>query len=119
MSVRWEHPLDGGLAGAVLDRLPVAVTVIDLDGRMLYYNEFSSAILDRKPEYLGQDVRACHEKAQSNAKIDRMLEAFRMGRREPFSYEAERYGKLLRVTFTPLEVDGRLAGCIQIATVRE
>ena len=28
----------------------------DLDGKMLYYNEYSAKIVDRKPEYIGMDI---------------------------------------------------------------
>ncbi|MEW5725828.1 MAG: hypothetical protein AB1896_22145 [Thermodesulfobacteriota bacterium] len=64
-----------GLTSLVLDRLPVGVTVVDPDGRM--------------------------------------LEAFKAGRREDFQYEARRGERRLRVTFSPLYLDGRLAAAIQ------
>ncbi|MGD8982642.1 MAG: PAS domain-containing protein [Desulfobacteraceae bacterium] len=57
----------------MLDQIAAAITVIDLEGCMLYYNEYSAQVLDRKPEYLGKNVRFCHEKQESNDRIDRML----------------------------------------------
>ena len=103
----------------ILEQLPVAVTVIDLDGRMLYYNEYGGRHLDRKPEYLGGDIRDCHQKDESTVKIDRMLTAFKDGRREAFAYEAARYGGTIRVTFVPYETEGRLIGCIQTVTFKD
>jgi DUF438 domain-containing protein len=100
---------------SILDRIPMAVTIFDLGGTMLYYNEFAPSLINRKPELLGKDIRLCHQKPESNARIDWMIEEFRKGRREPISYEARPYGKTLLITVSPLEVDGRLAGCIHTA----
>jgi DUF438 domain-containing protein len=106
------------LIPSVLDQLPVAVTVIDLAGTIQYFNGYAPEILDRKPEYLGTDVRACHKKAASNARIDEMMDAFKAGRRERFTWEIERYGRRLVVTFSPLVADGQLAGCIHSVIVK-
>jgi PAS domain S-box-containing protein len=102
----------------VLESLPVAVTVVDLDGRMLYFNSHAGRVLDRKPEYLGKDIRLCHQKPESNAKIDRMIEAFKSGNQTPFYYEADRNGRRIAVTFVPWTVGGRMKGCIQTVIVK-
>jgi PAS domain S-box-containing protein len=99
----------------ILDNIPVAVTIFDLEGTMQYYNEYSLQIVNRKPEYLGKDIRLCHQKPESNQRIDQMIEEFQKGRRKPFSYETKPYGKVLMITVTPLEVQGRLVGCIHTA----
>lgn len=119
MAVYLEDKLRETHMALILDRLPVGITVIDPEGRMLYYNEYSSQILDRKPEYLGKDVRACHEKSESKTKIDRMLQEFKQGKREEFYYETVRYGNTIGVTFTPLEADGWLFGCVQSVTLKK
>jgi DUF438 domain-containing protein len=109
----WE-----GALPSVLDQIPVAVTVIDLDGTIRYFNAYAPQILDRKPEHIGTDVRACHREPGSNARIDEMIAAFRNGSRERYSWEVERYGRRLVVTFSPLEVDGQLVGCIHSVIVK-
>jgi PAS domain S-box-containing protein len=118
MPISPENDFDPSQFPLMLDQIAAAITLIDLDGRMLYYNAYSAQILDRKPEYLGKDVRLCHEKQESNDRIDRMLEAFKAGRREAFYYEADRYGKRIAVTLTPFEVDGQLTAFIQTVTVK-
>ena len=102
----------------MIDMIPVAITVIDLEGHILFYNDYSSQVLDRKPEYLGMDIRDCHQKPQTNARIDEMLNAFKAGRLEDFYYEAFRYEKNICVTLAPFEVDGQLIGCIQSVTIK-
>ncbi len=99
----------------VLDGISVAVTVFDLQGTMLYYNEYAPRLLDRNPGLLGKDIRLCHKKPVSNTRIDGMIDEFKKGRREPVLYEARPYGKALLITVSPLVIDGRLVGCIHAA----
>ncbi len=102
----------------LLETIPAAITVVDLQGTVLYYNAYASSILDRKPEHLGQDIRQCHQKSESIEKIDKMLAEFKNGSRTVASYDAHRYGNDLSVVFTPLEKEGRLSGLIQTVTVK-
>ena len=96
-----------------MDSLGVAVTIIDTKGTLLYYNEESAKILDRKPEYIGKDIHSHHKKAETNKKFDKMLQEFSGGRTEPFHYEARPYGEVILVTLTPIITDGKFVGCVQ------
>ena len=102
----------------ILDKIPVGVTVVDLEGRILYYNEYSSQIVDRKPEYIGQDIRACHKQPGSVVKIDHILKEIKEGRRREYYYESERNGKTLGVTVLPYEANDELIGFIQSFVVK-
>jgi PAS domain S-box-containing protein len=102
----------------ILDKIPVGITVTDLEGHILYYNEYCSKILERKPEYIGKDIRLCHEKSESKSKIDHMLEEFKRGRREAFVYDTIRYGNQITVTLTPVEIEGKLVCCVQSVTIK-
>ncbi|MEW6673107.1 MAG: PAS domain-containing protein [Thermodesulfobacteriota bacterium] len=108
------NPLDE-MARLALDSLDLAVSIIDPNGTLLYYNRHSAEILNRKPEYIGTDIHGHHQKA-ANEKLDRMLRDFSHGRTEPFQYEARPYGKAISVTISPLLKEGVLIGCVQ--TVR-
>ena len=101
-----------------LDKIPVGVTLVDLDGRILYYNEYCSEKFNRKPEWLGRDIRVCHQKQASNDRIDQMLEAFKNGLKEAFRYDANPYGDPIAVSFSPLEVDGKLVGCVHSVIIK-
>jgi DUF438 domain-containing protein len=68
----------------VLETIPAGITVIDLEGRMLYYNEFGSRFVDRKPEYIGKDMRNCHQKHASIEKIDRILSELKADKRKDY-----------------------------------
>lgn len=107
------------LIGPALEGLGVAVSIIDTRGTLLYYNRRAAAILDRKPEYIGEDIHSHHKKAGTNAKIDSMMQAFSNGRTEPFHYQATPYGKTIWVTLSPIRKDGRLIGCTQSVLLKE
>jgi DUF438 domain-containing protein len=118
MSNESEFPFDPKLIPQIFDKMPIGITIFDLQGTMLYYNEYSTRIINRKPEHLGRDIRLCHSKPQSTARIDAMMEELKKGRREPFSYEAVPYGKRLQITVTPLESGGRLVAFLHTAQVK-
>ena len=99
-----------------MDFMGVAVTIIDAKGTLLYYNQHSAKILDRKPEYIGTDIHSHHKQAESNKKVDLMLREFEGGRKDPFHYEAKPYGKIILVTLSPIIKDEKFVGCVQ--TVR-
>ena len=96
-----------------MDSLDVAVTIIDSDGILLYYNHCAAETLDRKPEYLRNDVFKCHKEASSNEKLMSMIRNFQNGRTRPFRYQAKPYGQAISVTLSPIFEDGKFVGCIQ------
>ena len=102
-----------------LDCLGVAVTIIDMNGIILYYNKHASEVLDRKPEYIGEKVYSHHFRSSSNKKLTSMLQAFQNGRAEPFRYQATPYGKTILVTLAPMFKDGQCLGCVQSVVLKE
>ena len=104
------------IVNLAMDCMGVAVSIIDKKGALLYYNQHSAKILDRKPEYIGTDIHSHHQKADSNKKLDLMLKEFVEGRKDPFHYEAKPYGKIIVVTLAPILKNGEFVGCVQ--TVR-
>ena len=106
----------GELVNLAMDCMGVAVTIIDTKGTLLYYNQHSVKILDRKPEYIETDIHSHHKKADSNKKVDRMLKEFAAGKKDPFRYEAKPYGKIIFVTLSPIIKNGEFLGYVQ--TVR-
>ena len=99
------------LAPEILEHIQAAVTVLDLEGKVLYYNTYAASILDRKPEYIGRDVRGFH-KNESNTKIDRFIDGFKAGRREPVEYDITRGNGVFHVTVRPFVVEEELLGYV-------
>jgi len=98
-----------------MDALDLAVSVIDTQGTLLYYNRQAAKLLDRKPAYLGGDIHLHHKKETTNQRLDEMLLKFKEGRLEPIHYEGRPYGETILVTVTPLRKDGRFVGCLHCA----
>ena len=109
---------DFGQQADLLDQLPVGITLIDLEGRILYYNAFCARIVDRKPAYIGRDIRSCHKDPASIDRIDRMLEDIRTGMRREATYDTLRNGQTLAVTVSPYRENGKLAGFLQSFVVK-
>ena len=113
-----ENPL-GELVNLAVECMGVAVSIIDTKGTLLYYNRHAAKILDRTPEYIGEDTHTHHQNPSTNKKYDAMLEAFEQGRTEPFHYEATPYGNTIIVTLSPIIKDGRFIGCIQSVQLKD
>ena len=107
------------LENLALEFMGVAVTIIDMKGTVLYYNNHAAKILDRKPEYIGKNAHSHHKKAATNKKFDFMLKAFKEGRTEPFHYEAKPYRKVIIVTLSPIIKDRQFVGCVQCVQLKE
>lgn len=100
----------------ILDSLPVAITITDLDGIILFFNKRSSEILDRTPEHIGRNIRECHRNPKSVEGIDAMYSKFRSGRLAPQSYESQRGATRLSVILTVLIDEDKPVAVIQTVT---
>jgi len=102
-----------------MECMGVAVTIIDSEGTLLYYNKQAARILDRKPEYIGKDIHSHHKKATSDRKLDSMLQDFQKGRTEPFHYQAKPYGEIILVTLSPILENGKFIACAQSVQLKK
>ena len=97
------------------DLLPVPISVVDSAGRLLYYNSAAAAAFDRKPEYVGRDIRGCHKRQGSIDKIEALLGWVRDNDQLPAAYEVDRNGKRYRIVISRLNGDKGLCGLVQCA----
>ncbi|MGD8561151.1 MAG: PAS domain-containing protein [Desulfarculaceae bacterium] len=95
----------------LLEQMPVGITVLDLKGRILFFNQYAARILDRKPEYIGQDVRSFH-KQESNRNIDEILEQYSQGTSREFSWQVQREQQTFVVRVAPLQGEASPLGLI-------
>ncbi|MDA0165739.1 PAS domain-containing protein [Solirubrobacter ginsenosidimutans] len=107
-------------ADRILEQAGVGVTILDRHGTVMYYNQWASEHLDRKPEHIGNDVRKRHRRAVTNPRFDAMLRLFEEGRDEPVRYVARPYGKTtILVTVSPIRVNGELVGFSQFVLLKD
>ena len=88
-------------------------------GHIVYFNKYCSRYVDRKSEYIGRDIRACHKEAESVARIDAILETLSEGQEREVHYENRRGARHLAVTVSRFEIDGELLGFIQSFVVKK
>jgi DUF438 domain-containing protein len=69
MSQEKPKALNADQLALALENVPAGITIVDPGGRILFYNEFCTRYVDRKPEYIGKDIRFCHQKPESIEKI--------------------------------------------------
>jgi len=106
-------------ADRLLEYAGVGVTIVDRAGNVQYYNKWASEHLDRKSEYIGDDVRNRHRRAITNPRYNAMLKLFEDGRMEPVRYVARPYGKTtILVTVSPIYVENELVGLSQIVLLK-
>ncbi len=100
----------------LLDQMAVGLTVLDLDGAILFYNKHAAKVLDRKPSYIGRDIRDFHKPA-SNQRIEMILEAYARGETQEYAWQLARDGKVFGVRVAPLMEDDRPAGLVHTVMI--
>lgn len=101
---------------SVLGQIPAGITVTDTEGIILYYNEYCTRFVDRKPEYIGRNIVSCHKKEESLVGIKRIFEDLTAGTMDEIYYETQRGEHRLGVTMSKYVVEGKTVGFIQCLT---
>ncbi len=109
--------LSPALAEAILETLPLEMTLIDENDRIVWWNTRRPRVFARSDDILGTDVRACHN-AESNRMIDRLLREMKAGERETarFWYNRIKEGLLQKLVVDYIAIrdaEGRYLGCIE------
>jgi PAS domain-containing protein len=107
-------------ADRLLEQVGVGVTIVDRDGKVMYYNKWADEHLDRSPDYLGHSVHERHHRKITNPRFDAMLKLFVDGRVEPVHYVARPYGKItILVIVSPIRIDGEFVGLSQLVLLKD
>jgi len=112
--------LEGELVEGLLEALPMEITVIDRDDRIVAWNEREPRLFSRDEEIIGRDVRTCHSD-ESNRMIDRMLSEMKAGSRDSFRFwydhemgDEGRKEKILIEYIALRDPEGIYIGCMEI-----
>jgi len=109
--------LTPAIAEAILETLPLEMTLIDENDRIVWWNTRLPRIFKRSDDILGRDVRWCHS-AESNRTIDRLLREMKAGERDAARMWFDRTEngvpqKLLIDYIAVRDGSGRYLGCIE------
>jgi PAS domain S-box-containing protein len=102
---------------AILETLPLEVTVLDANDRIVAWNTRRPRVFGRPAEVLGRDVRSCHSE-KSIEMVERLLREMKAGTRETarFWYDETIEGRAQKVVvdyFALRGEDGTYLGCVE------
>jgi len=91
--------------------LPAAITICDVDGKIIYLNEKAADVFKDDGGYklLGQNLFACHSN-ESNEKIKQII-----AEQKPNTYTIEKNGKKKLIHQTPWFENGALRGLVEFS----
>jgi len=82
----------------MLDALPVDISFVDKDDRVKYFNKAQGRIFVRTEAVIGRKVQMCHPQ-QSVHVVNRILEAFRTGKKDVAEFWIELGGRLIHIRY--------------------
>ncbi len=111
--------LTGDLLEAVLETLPIQVSVIDADDKVVAWNKHETRLFKRPETVLGKDVRDCHP-PKSLAMVEQLLGEMKAGTRDSARFwidmavaEGGETHKILIEYFALRSSDGTYLGCLE------
>ncbi len=106
---------DAPLLDAVIEALPVEVSLVDADDKVRLYNHDGKRIFPRSPSVIGRNVRDCHP-AKSLEKVLAIINGFKSGERtEPAEFWIQLQGKFVFIRYFPVRgKDGEYLGTLEV-----
>ncbi len=108
------------LTDAVLETLPVDISIIDENDKVIAWNRHEYRLFHRPMQALGRDVRDCHPKKSVHL-VERILEDFKSGKKDMARFyinmnlnEGESH-KVLIDYFALRGPQGKYLGCMEVS----
>jgi len=113
--------LSGNLLDAVLETMPLQVSVLDADDKVVAWNKHETRLFKRPEAVLGKDVRDCHPPKSLHV-VERLLDEMKAGTRDSARFwidvavdEGGPKHKILIEYFALRSSDGQYLGCLEAA----
>jgi DUF438 domain-containing protein len=99
---------------AILGVLPVDLTFVDADDRVVFFSEGGDRVFDRPPAIIGRKVQNCHP-PQSVDTVDRILTGFRSGAQDVAEFWIELRGRFVHIRyFAVRSEEGEYLGTLEV-----
>ncbi|MBP7096861.1 MAG: DUF438 domain-containing protein [Spirochaetia bacterium] len=99
----------------ILTSLPVDVSFVDADDRVLYYSDSPERVFPRSPAIIGREVRNCHP-PKSVAAVERILDDFRNKRRDRADFWIQMGPRFVVIQYKPVYgADGSYLGTLEMS----
>jgi DUF438 domain-containing protein len=100
---------------AILNTLPVDITLVGNDDKVKYFSQSSDRIFVRNRAILNRDVRHCHPPASAHI-VDKILEDFRSGRQNRAPFWINMGGRMIHIEyFASRHSDGEYLGTLEVS----
>jgi len=101
------------LLDLVLKRLPLDVSVVDENDRVLYYSDSPERLFPRSPAIIGRSVKDCHP-PKSVAVVERILDSFKKKEKNEARFWIEMGGKFAVIEYRALyDASGAYRGTLE------
>lgn len=98
----------------MLTHLPVDLSLVDENDRVVYYSDNPDRIFPRSPAVIGRSVQNCHP-TSSVERVDRILNAFRQGEKKTAEFWINFAGRFIHIRYFALfDRQQRYRGCLEV-----
>lgn len=98
---------------ALLDVLPLDITLVDDQDRVVYYSNPIERIFPRSPAIIGRNVRNCHPPDSVHV-VEDILDAFKKGKKDHASFWIQRQEQFILIQYVPLrDKEGSYLGTLE------
>ena len=99
----------------MLTHLPVDITFVDENDKVLFYSDTKERIFRRTPAIIGRTVQNCHP-AASVDKVVKIVEDFRSGKRNVAEFWIQMNGKFIHIAYYAVhDEQGAYRGTIEVS----
>ena len=99
----------------VFNHLPIDITVVDENDRVLFFNKPKERFFPRSPAIVGRSVNNCHP-PESVHIVEEIVETFRKGERDTAIFWIELKGRFILIQYFALRNDdGEYKGVMEVS----
>lgn len=99
----------------MLTHLPIDISFVDENDRVLYYSNNKERIFPRSPAVIGREVQNCHPPKSVHI-VNRILESFKKGEKDHADFWIDLHGKLIYIRyFAVRNAEGKYLGTLEVS----
>ncbi len=99
----------------LLTNLPVDITYVDAEDKVLYYSQGRERIFPRSPAVIGREVQNCHPPNSVHI-VQKILESFKKKEKDTAEFWLTLKGRFIHIRYFPLyDAEGSYRGVIEVS----
>ena len=99
----------------MLNQLPVDITLIDENDRVIYYSDPANRVFTRSKAIIGREVQKCHP-PESMHIVNQLLDSFKKGEKKKESFWVNVKDKMILIEYFALyDSSGTYAGTVEVS----